>query len=314
MKNLTLTAARRGATAQRIALQRIALLAAMPALWASLAQAAERSVDEARAASANGVVDISNVAGSVQVRGWDKAELRVTGTIGGKVERVEVAANGDHSTVKVVLPALSVGGNGSADLLVQVPMNSAVNVTLVSADLALTGVNGDLNLRTISGNIEGDVGANANVNSVSGDITVAARGMHRNYELKSISGDIKATGLGNNVSVSTVSGDAELTLGTVSRAQLESVSGNVMVATQLDSGGSLAAESVSGDLTLNFVASAPSANIDVETLSGDISNCFGPKPVSPERGPGSHLSFTSGDGKGRIHAESKSGSVHLCTK
>ena len=42
------------------------------------------------AADANGEVVISNVSGTIDVRGWDRNEVQVTGHLGGRVERVDV--------------------------------------------------------------------------------------------------------------------------------------------------------------------------------------------------------------------------------
>ncbi len=90
------------------------------------------------------------------------------------------------------------------------------------------------------------------------------------------------------------------------------MSGDVNVtATGLASSGQLDAESVSGDVGVHLGA-LPDADIDVQTFSGEIHNCFGPKVVEEQYGPGSRLSFRSGKGGGRIHVDTKSGDVTLC--
>ena len=72
-------------------------------------------------------------------------------------------------------------------------------------------------------------------------------------------------------------------------------------------------QSVSGDIRLDF-ASEPMADFDVQTLSGDINNCFGPKPVEPRHGPGKRLTFKTGETSARVHLTTNSGDVRLCTK
>jgi hypothetical protein len=59
--------------------------------------------------------------------------------------------------------------------------------------------------------------------------------------------------------------------------------------------------------------SVPAADFDVQSFSGSIDNCFGPKPVESSYGLGSRLTFRSGDGQARVRIETKSGDVHLCT-
>ena len=68
----------------------------------------------------------------------------------------------------------------------------------------------------------------------------------------------------------------------------------------------------SGDVNVSFAA-APDADVDVQSFSGDISNCFGPKAVEQQYGPGRRLSFRSGKGGGHVHIDTKSGDVGLCT-
>jgi hypothetical protein len=90
------------------------------------------------------------------------------------------------------------------------------------------------------------------------------------------------------------------------------VSGDVHVTSAaLAASGQLEATSVSGDLGVHFTA-LPDADIDVQTFSGDIKNCFGPKPVEQQYGPGSRLNFRNGKGGAHVHIDTKSGDVDLC--
>ena len=69
----------------------ILVLAARWTIALSLAAfAGSDSIDRKVAADATGEVVISNVAGTIDVRGWDRNEVKVTGTLGRGVERVDV--------------------------------------------------------------------------------------------------------------------------------------------------------------------------------------------------------------------------------
>ena len=98
------------------------LTASMIALGASAfaAAATSKPFDQEVAAEAHGVVEISNVAGEIQVSGWDRPEVSVRGDLGAGVERVEVTSEGNRTLIKVVLPSMAFH-NGSADLKVQIP-------------------------------------------------------------------------------------------------------------------------------------------------------------------------------------------------
>jgi hypothetical protein len=286
---------------------------AMLASPLSLAYAAT-SVDEHRTVNPQGAVEIDNVAGSIDVEGWDKSEVAVTGTIGKDVERVDVTGDANRTSIRVVLPRgmhLSMR-DGEAHLVVHVPTNSSVSASLVSSDLKVSAVHGALDLRTVSGNISGDGGGDLRANDVSGDIHFTATAAKR-IEVKAISGEIVLTGGNTDIEASSVSGDARLTLGTVSRARFKTVSGNISASLAAASDAQIDGESVSGDIKLEF-PSEPAADFDVQTLSGDIDNCFGPKPAEPRHGPGKRLTFKTGDTSARIHLTSNSGEVRLCTR
>lgn len=272
-----------------------------------------RSISETRPVDPNASIEIVNVAGSVTVQGWSEPKLEVTGTIGGKVERVDVSSSGAHASVRVVLPnGPQWGGDGSADLVVRVPSRSSVSASLVSADLEVADLQGDAHLRTVSGNVSGSLDGDAHVNTVSGDVRLTARNA-KYLEVKTISGDVNVFGAGGDVDVATVSGDAELSLGALTRGRFETVSGDFGVGSTLAAGGQIDGESVSGDFSLSFPA-PPNAAIDIRSFSGEIENCFGQKAVSAEYGPGARLQYTSGDGNGRVRLDTKSGNVSLCAK
>jgi DUF4097 and DUF4098 domain-containing protein YvlB len=291
---------------------RLCALALLVFPW-SLAYA-ETSIDQHRDANPLGAVEIDNVAGSIDVQGWDKPEVAVTGTIGKDVERVDVTGDGNRTSIRVVLPRGMHWGmhDGEARLVIHVPTNSSVSASLVSSDLKVSAVHGALELRTVSGNISGEGGGDLRANDVSGDIHFTAMGAKR-IEVKAISGNIVLTGGNTDIEASSVSGDAHLTLGTVSRARFKTVSGNISAKLAAASDAQIDGESVSGDIRLDF-AGEPAADFDVQTLSGDIDNCFGPKPVEPRHGPGKRLTFKTGETSARIHLTSNSGEVRLCNK
>jgi Putative adhesin len=291
----------------------IALAGALALMFAAATHAAT-SVDEHRPASPQGAVEVENVAGSIDVQGWDKPEVSVTGSIGKDVERVEVTGDGNRTSVRVILPHGGHWGrqDGEAHLVIRVPTNSSLSASMVSSDLKIAAVRGALDLRSVSGEIMGEGGGDVRANNVSGEIRLVANAAKR-VEVKAISGEIDLTAGNADIEATTVSGDAKLTLGTVSRARFKSVSGSLTANLAAATDAQIDAESISGTVKLRF-ASEPSGDFNVQTLSGDIKNCFGPKPVEPRYGPGKRLEFKNGDGGGRVRVTSNSGEVEICTK
>jgi Putative adhesin len=275
---------------------------------------AATAVDEHRPANPQGAVEIDNVAGSIELQGWDKSEVAVTGTVGKDVERVDVTSDGNRTSVRVVLPQGHHWGSqdGSARLSIHVPTGSSISASMVSSDLKISAIRGGLELRTVSGNIRGEGGGDVHANSVSGDIHFDVQSA-KLIEVKTISGDIVLTGKTAEIEATTVSGTAHLTLGTVSRARFKTISGNITAALAAAPDAQMEGESVSGDIKLEF-ASTPEADFDIQTISGDIDNCFGPKPNESRHGPGARLSFKTGNSGARVHISTRSGDVRLCVK
>lgn len=278
--------------------------------WAVLHAAT--AIHERVTADPQGSVEIVDVAGSVSLSGWDRPQIEVTGTTGSSVDRVDVSANGSHASVTVVSRSgFAVGDGHEANLVIHVPVNSAITATLVSADLKLANLHGDVTLQTVSGGIGGEVDGDLHAHTVSGSVRLAAPHAHQ-IEVRTVTGDMEITGGGGGeVEFTSISGDLKADLGTVARARFKTVSGGLTAVFALAADGQIEGESVSGNLWLNF-AGSPAADFDVQTLSGEISNCFGPKPQEPRYGPGSRLEFKNGDGHARVHIETKSGDVHLC--
>jgi DUF4097 and DUF4098 domain-containing protein YvlB len=273
---------------------------------------AEKSVSERLAADPHASIEINNVAGSIELQGWDKSLVEVSGTAGGDVERVAVSGDPAHIVVQVVTRQNRLwGSDGSARLVVHVPAKSTVTTTLVSADFKVGGFEGDLKLHSVSGEIQGEVGGDLQAGSVSGDIRLNAKSS-KSTVIKTVSGDITLSGGSGESDVTTVSGTIKVDEGTQTRAHFKSVSGDVSASLAMSPDAQIDAQSVSGDINLTFPA-VPSADFDVQTFSGEIQNCFGPKAAESRHGSGSRLEYKNGDSSARVQIATKSGDVKLCT-
>jgi Putative adhesin len=258
---------------------------------------------EAHDADPQGMVEIIGITDSVEVTGWDQPRVELTAEedLG---NRLHFTSHGQRTVIDLV------PGGGKRQVSVHVPSGSTLTVTVVNGNITVHGVAGDATLRSVGGNITGEVGANVRANSVTGNIRLAAPGA-KSIEAKTINGEVDLKGSPSEVEVVTVSGSAKVQLGALTRGRFKTISGNVNAALGLAHDGELEGESVSGNLRFDFPA-APGAQFDVQSFGGNIDSCFGPKPESMHYGPGSRLEFKSGDGSGHVHIETKSGDVHLC--
>ena len=77
----------------------IALCAATAFVPWSLVHAG-RAIEERRPADPQGEVEIVNVSGNVEVTGWDRSEVEVSGSAGENVDRVDVVSGGNHTSIR----------------------------------------------------------------------------------------------------------------------------------------------------------------------------------------------------------------------
>src|SRR5215475_6930012 len=124
----------------------------------------------------HGMVEITNVAGRIDVQGWDNPEVEVRGDIGEGVEKVDFSTDHGHTVIKVRVPNHSFR-SASADLRIRIPRDSELDISGVSADVGVVDVEGEQMVKTVSGNIRTDVfGRDAEIKTVSGDVAVRGKG------------------------------------------------------------------------------------------------------------------------------------------
>ncbi|MCL7713286.1 DUF4097 family beta strand repeat-containing protein [Stenotrophomonas mori] len=285
-------------------------LLAAAVLLAPLAPAlAQSTVDERRALSGGGRVEISNVAGSVAVRGWDRDEVRLTGSLG-EGQRLDVQSSANRVQFKVVYPRNG-RSSGGATLELRVPRGSELQADTVSAALDIAAVDlRRLQASTVSGGIEAaGTATDGTLATVSGAIRSQLRTPR--LSLRTVSGAITADGgSGGEVEANSVSGAITLALGGVQRLNAESVSGSLGVRSQgLRPGGRISLQTVSAPITLGLPADT-SAQLKASSFSGSIRSDVG-QVERPRYGPGSSLDARIGSGDGDISISSHSGSVRV---
>ncbi len=282
------------------------LIAALGLLLPLAATAATR-VDERAPLGAGGRVELSNIAGKVSVRGWDRNEVALTGSMADGLTLKQ-----DRSTNRVRWEVLYPrnGNNGGATLELRVPRAVDVQLGTVSADIDVA----EVDVRRLQANaVSGDIAAAGRsgetaLTSVSGGIRSQVQTTR--LDLRAVSGSIQATGGAGEVSAETVSGSIKLDAGRVQRLAAEAVSGGLNVAaTGLAPGGKVTLQTVSGSIGLQLPRSV-SAQLSVKTFSGDIQSDAG-SVERPRYGPGRSLDAKLGGGDGDITINAHSGNVRV---
>jgi len=290
------------------------LFAAAALLAASPAVRAGTPINERAAADPAGSVEVSNVAGTVRVIGWDRNEVEVTGELGVGAEKLEFAVADKVTRIKVILPRKT-SNVEDTDLVVRVPAASRLSVNTVSADIEVQGLLGAQRLQSVSAEIStAAAGEDVECKSVSGDVTVNGSFKKGLLTITTVSGDATALRVAGEVNANTVSGDITLGLGETNRSRVRSTSGDLTMAALLAADGKLDAESISGDVRLELVG-AVDAEFDLSSFNGEIRNCFGPKAVSTsEYAPGKELRFREGQGTALVRIKTMNGDISVCRK
>lgn len=286
--------------------------------WASIA-ASQETVDRRIDAVANGELEIANTAGEIVVEGWERNEVHVTGDLAENVERLDLLAEAERISVRVVLkPNQQRGGNwwgAGTQLRIRAPRGMSLDVDAVSADIMVRDMRGDQRLESVSGDVETEAfEAEVRAQTVSGDLHVAGNGATSIIRVSTVSGDVDVDDVSGEISAESVSGDVSLRAGTIGRVQASTVSGEIAVTAQLGDTSRLEGTAVSGDVELQFIGSA-AGDYRLETFSGDITNCFGPQAAATDddRPPnGRQLRFREGTSLARVEAKTHSGDIYVC--
>lgn len=296
----------------RIAFAIAAALVAAPA-WAAT------PIDQTRPLSATGEVHIENLKGNIIVRTWARPEVRITGSLGKGVEKLDISGDEHSLDIEVKYPNSRGGWGlwGSDDraeptrLEVTVPQRAAINIESVSADVDVQQTSGrKLSASSVSGNIVVTASSpgEARFENVSGDITL--RITTPDVHAESVSGDIKLSGgLDGEVQMETVSGNLDLGARSLNVLKTSTVSGDSSLRFGLKPNATVKAETLSGTLALTLPR-ATSARVHAESFSGDIDSPAG-KVDEEEHGPGKSLDTRLGDGSADMHLESFSGDVRI---
>lgn len=189
-------------------------------------------------------------------------------------------------------------GNGpSVRAAIRVPAGSSVEVASEAADITGTGRFDRAEVKTAAGDVRlDDVEGDAQVKCVSGDVTLGTIGGEAN--VNSVSGDATVGKVGGNASFHSVSGDIELREAG-SSVHAKTISGDVRIGSVVK--GSMALQSVSGDLTLGL-RSGSKLFVNARSTSGKTTSELEVKDDPPANGgPLVELQAKSVSGDIRIH-------------
>lgn len=279
-------------------------------------------------------LELSNVAGDVQISGSADGKVRVHGSVKstgmhfGDVQKTinEIAAN---PPIELKMGTVRIGKensrfrNVSISYTIEVPRDTEISSSVISGSQSVSGVVGPAKVETASGWIRLDkITRNVQVNALSGAIevsnvdddvhansasgTVKVLNAKGDVRVVTLSGKISVTNPGGRVEASNASGAISI-IGANNDVKAHTTSGGVDVAGNPSSNGYWDIQNTSGNAEVSVPANS-NFHLTAANTSGAITADI---PLVIEEQGKHTLRAHVGDGGGRVEINSISGKIHI---
>lgn len=267
----------------------IRVVFALAALFAAAVPAsAQLKVDRKVPVVPDGFIRIDLHSGSVRVQGWDRDTVWIRGTAFEPPGEKLVIAPGPRGA-KIALWSLDETTVKPSELTILVPKKSRVWIKTLAASAVVTGVEGGVDITTMSG----EVTAQGNpselyVESMGGKLNLDV--ITRTVRAKTGTGDIVVRGTTDELRLSTVSGRIWALDTRSTQAHIESIDGNIYFYGDFAWPGRLEMINHSGDIEIGIGPQA-SAQFLITTIDGALRDEYGIKAKESATKMGRHFSF-----------------------
>jgi DUF4097 and DUF4098 domain-containing protein YvlB len=250
-------------------------------------------------------LDVSNFAGDVNVKTWDKDAVRVEVNHSDR-EIIDIKPADQVLTIRS--RSTRGGPPRSLDYTISVPSWMAITVAGTYADVTLDGVGGDVSVDTTRGDIVVHGGSGfVSLKSVQGEITLEkARGR---VEARSINESIHLADISGDLSAETTNGSIILDRIDSSNVDLYTVNGNILYDGPIKDKGAYRLTTHNGTIAM-AVPEKVNATLLMRTYNGDIRSTF-PLKSGDEQERRKRLTLTLGTGSAHIELESFGGTIAL---
>lgn len=234
----------------------------------------------------------------VDVQSWDENGIRVEVRYSGGSPRdytVDIEQRGDSIRVNEdIAPCFGIGFcSRHLEYEILIPQNGDVNLQTSSGDVSIADINGEFRLSTASGDVSLDnVQGILDVSTASGSVELES-GQITDAQVRTVSGDIELEGVSNDLVLESVSGNISVEDAQDSRLDIQNTSGNFEYTGTLIDAGQHRVSSVSGNVEL-YLPEDTGFSLQADTLSGDIDNEFNVQDIRRD-GPALRIETVSGN-------------------
>lgn len=251
---------------------------------------------------------LSNQAGEVTVRAWDRDAVRVQANHGSR-ERIDMQSA--DNTLRVRARTTARGPAGLVDYTLTIPRWMPVNLSGTYLAANIEGTTAEVNVETVGGDLTLKGGSGTiTLRSIEGEIRV--ENSSGKIQATTVNDSISLTGVSGDVVAETTNGDVTITNARASSLEISTVNGDVRFEGPTADRGTYRVTTHNGDIRVSLGAQAD-ATVFVRTFGGDFSSDF---PVTlPEgmsnRDNNKRFNFTLGAGSARVELQSFQGDIHV---
>jgi len=248
-------------------------------------------------------LDVSNFAGEVAVKAWDKDAVRVEVNHSDR-ESIDIKQAEQAVTVRSHQVR---GAPRSLDYTITVPRWMAISISGTYPDAILDGVGGDVTIETTRGDIKVTGGSGVILlKSVSGDITLEkAKGR---IDVRSVNESMTLSDITGDVAAETTNGSIILDRIDSSNVDLYTVNGNISYDGPIHDKGVYRLTTHNGTIGM-AVPERVNAMLLVRTYNGGFKSTFPVK--TDDQNPRKRFTLTLGSGSARVELESFGGTIAL---
>jgi hypothetical protein len=293
---------------------------------------AGEKIDRSLKTTSNGKVSIDVQSGQVNIKVWDKKEVKVVGELDDDAEGYQFETNDNGRVVfKVHMPKQKWGSwkDDGSKLTFWIPVKNNLKFEGVNVDVKAKGLRGDARINTVNGDIDasdingriglGTVNGKIKSSGLKGDINLSTvngeildTDSEGELEIETVNGDIETDSKVNELTINNVNGDIDLNLKAIKEIEISTVNGDIDLRADLTDMKKLQITTVGGDTDVKFVGEV-SAEFNIEAHSGgDIDNDLTSDKVRKDKyGPGESLKFTVGGGKAEVEISTVNGDIRI---
>jgi DUF4097 and DUF4098 domain-containing protein YvlB len=250
---------------------------------------------------------LTNNAGEVVVRTWDRDQVRVQAT---HSEREQVDVQTADTTLRIRARGTR-GPTSLVDYQVTVPRWMAVNLSGTYLESTVEGTTAEVAVETVHGNVR-VIGGSGNVSARSVQGTISVDKASGRVQATTVNEGIRVTNVTGDVTADTTNGDIIIDNAQTSSLTVSTVNGDVTFNGTVRDNGSYRLTTHGGDIRVGL-GGANNAIVFVRSFQGDFTADF---PIQlPEgqtaRSGSKRFNFTLGNGSARIELQSFNGDIVL---